>query len=136
MSKKKIKKVKAPKTRNGGKWSESEYFSRVRSALRRVFRYWIPMQTALNNASRPSQSDNKRLKKEYQCAKCKKWRKRADMEIDHIEECGSLKSYADIVPFLERLTKEDPNAYQILCKNTCHKAKTKKYLKNARNSGN
>ena len=126
---KKQKRIKAPKTRNGGKWTESEYFSRVRSALRRVFRYWIPMQTALNLASRPSQSENKRLKKEYQCAKCKKWRKRTDVEIDHIEECGSLKTYDDVIPFLKRLTKEEPSAYQILCKNTCHKQKTKKFLK-------
>lgn len=127
------KRIKLTKTRNAGKWTESEYFSRVRSALRRVFRYWIPMQKALELASRPSQSDNKRLKKEYQCAKCKKWRKRNDMQIDHKVECGSLKTYDDIVPFLQRLTVEDINAYQILCKNTCHKQKTKKYLKGKQN---
>jgi len=123
------KRVKSPKTRNGGKWTESGYFSRVRSALRRVFRYWIPMQKALELASRPSQSSNRRLKKEYQCAKCKKWKPRKSVEIDHIEECGSLKSYDDIVPFLKRLTKEEVSAYQILCKDTCHKQKTKKFLK-------
>jgi len=100
----KPKRVKAPKTRNNFTWSESEYFSRVRSALRRVFRYWIPMQLALKAASRPSQSDNKRLKTEYLCAKCGKWRKRADVQIDHIEECGSLNSYNDIVPFFSVVT--------------------------------
>ncbi len=126
----KPKRVKAPKTRNNNTWSESEYFSRVRSALRRVFRYWIPMQLALKEASRPSQSANKRLKTEYLCAKCGKWRKRLDVQIDHIEECGSLNSYQDIVPFLQRLTKEEPEAYQILCKDTCHKEKTAEYIKN------
>jgi len=136
MSKKKRvvkKRVVAPKTRNHGKWSEGEYFSRVRAALRRAFRFWTPMQIALDKASRPSQSSNKRLKKEYICAKCGKWRKRAEMEIDHKEECGSLNRYEDIVPFLQRLTKEDVHAYQILCKDTCHKQKTKKYLKNKKN---
>ena len=126
---KKTKRIVAPKTRNNKKWSESEYFSRIRSALRRAFRFWIPMQLALEKASRPSQSENKRLKKEFQCAKCKKWRKRTDVQIDHIEECGSLNTYEDIIPFLQRLTKEDTDAYQILCKDTCHKQKTKKYLK-------
>lgn len=131
--KQKSKRIVAPKTRNHGKWSEGEYFSRVRSALRRAFRFWIPMQMALEKASRPSQSSNKRLKKEYQCAKCGKWRARKDVQIDHIEECGSLQKYEDIVPFLQRLTKEDINAYQILCKNTCHKQKTKKFLKKKKN---
>jgi hypothetical protein len=81
------------------------------------------MQLALEAASRPSESTNKRIKKEYQCAKCKKWFKRADVEIDHIEEAGSLNNYDDIVPFIQRLTKEDISSYQILCKPD-HKVKT------------
>jgi hypothetical protein len=126
---KKSRKSTAPKTRNHNTWSESEYFSRVRSALRSRFRFWIPMQKALEKVSRPSQSINKRIKKEYQCAHCKEWFKRADVQIDHIEECGALNCYNDIVPFLKRLTKENINAYQILCKND-HKQKTKLYIKN------
>ena len=122
------KRTITPKTRNSGTITESAYFSKIRSALRNGFRYWKPMQDALNNASRPSQSENKKLKKEYQCNKCKKWFKRADVQIDHIEECGSLLSYDDIVPFLKRLTVEDVNAYQILCKQH-HKEKTSEYLK-------
>lgn len=129
----KKKRVAAPKTRNHNTWSESEFFSRIRSGLRRTFRYWKPMQLALEKASRPSQSENKRLKKEYQCAKCKAWRPRKEVEIDHIEECGSLNTYEDIIPFIERLTKEEVDAYQILCKRTCHKEKTKQYLTNKKN---
>lgn len=112
-------------SRNAGTMTESQYFSKIRSMLRSGFRYWKPMQLALEAASRPSQNTNKRIKKEYQCAHCKKWFKRADVEIDHIEECGSLQKYEDIVPFIQRLTKEDVNAYQILCKNPCHLNKTK-----------
>lgn len=131
VAKKKIKasKAAAPKTRNNKKWSEAEYFQRVRSALRRAFRFWEPMQIALKNASRPSQSLNKRLKTEYQCNKCKEWHKRTDVQIDHKEECGSLMQYSDIVPFLQRLTVEEIDAYQILCK-PCHKLKTTAYLNN------
>lgn len=110
-------------SKNGGTMTESQYFSKIRSMLRSGFRYWKPMQLALEKASRPSQSTNKRIKKEYQCAKCKNWFKRADVEIDHIEEAGSLNNYDDIVPFIQRLTKEDISSYQILCKPD-HKIKT------------
>ena len=110
-------------SRNGETMTESQYFSKIRSILRSGFRYWKPMQLALEAASRPSQSLNKRIKKEYHCNHCKKWYKRADVEIDHKIECGSLSTYEDIVPFIQRLTKENIDAYQILCK-PCHKLKT------------
>ena len=127
MTKKVVKrKATTVLSRNGGTMTESQYFSKIRSILRSGFRYWKPMQLTLEAASRPSQSLNKRIKKEYQCAKCKKWYKRADVEIDHKEECGSLSSYEDIVPFIQRLTKENIDAYQILCK-PCHKLKTEAF---------
>ena len=129
MAKKVIKrKTTTVCSRNGGTMTESQYFSKIRSMLRSGFRYWKPMQLALEAASRPSQSTNKRIKKEYQCAKCKKWFKRADVEIDHIEEAGSLNKYEDIVPFIQRLTKEDISSYQILCKPD-HKIKTDSFRK-------
>ncbi len=110
---------------NNGTWTSAEFFGRIRSALRSKFAWWKPMQLAAEKASRPSQSKNKRLKKEYQCAQCKKWFKCADTHIDHIMPCGSLRTFDDIVPFLQRLTVEDPNMYQLLCKK-CHLIKTKK----------
>jgi ubiquinone/menaquinone biosynthesis C-methylase UbiE len=129
MAKKKVvvRKSRVVKTRNNGTMSESQYFSKIRSSLRQAFRYWKPMQNVLEISSRPSQSLNKRLKKEYQCAHCKNWFKRDDVQIDHVEECGSLNKYEDIVPFIIRLTKEEPEAYQILCKQH-HKEKTDKYI--------
>jgi len=117
------------RTRNAGKWTEAQYFSRIRSALRRTFRFWEPMKEALEKASRPSRSENKRLKKEYQCAHCQNWFKRADVEVDHIIPCGSLNSYEEIVPFLKRLTVEEAGAFQVLCK-PCHLIKTKKDREN------
>ena len=119
------KRLKLPKTRNMNTWSEADYFSRIRSALRRVFRYYKPMQEALKLASRPSQDiSNKRLKTEYRCAKCGKWSARKNVEIDHIEELGELRCYDNIIPFIKKLTVEDPSAYQILCKKPCHLEKT------------
>lgn len=117
-----------PKTRNNGKLTEAEYFSKIRSALRKAFQFWDVGQQVLKENSRKSQSENKRIKLEYQCNKCKKWFKRSDVAIDHIEECGSLRSYDDIVPFLKRLTPENKDAFQILCTEH-HLEKTKEYRK-------
>lgn len=118
-TKKKISKPRKnalPKTRNLNTWTESKYFSTIRSALRKVFQYYRPMQEALNLASRPYVGTNKLQKKEFQCNECKQWFKRADVQIDHIQELGELGCYEDIVPFIKRLTTENINDYQILCK--------------------
>lgn len=123
MATKKPKALKPPKTRNGGTMTEAAYFSKIRSVLRRGFQWWIPIQLALKAASRPSQSTNKRLKFEYQCALCDDWYSRKYVEIDHIVPCGSLLCYDDIGPFIERLTKENITDFQVVCK-TCHKWKT------------
>lgn len=112
-----------PKLRNLKSWTEAQYWSAVRSALRAKFRYWKPAIAALKLAERPNESDNKRLKHEYLCAACGIWKKRADVQIDHITPCGSLNSASDIPDFLARLTPESPKAFQVLCKE-CHKTKT------------
>ena len=114
---------RAERVRNNNTETESMYWSKLRSALRRHYRYWKPAMAALKAASRPSKSKNKRLKTEYQCAHCGGWFPRKNVNIDHIEECGSLRCYDDLVPFLQRLTPEDPSAYQVLCVK-CHGAKT------------
>lgn len=124
VKKKTTKKTSVPRTRNAGTLTESQYWGKIRSALRNAFRYWKPMTLALEKASRPSKSANKRIKKEYQCAECKEWFKRADVQIDHIIPCGSLRNFNDIPAFIENLTIENPKAYQILCK-PHHLIKTK-----------
>lgn len=122
MKKKKAKKVvkprknALPKEYNLNTWTKAKYFGTIRSCLRRAFRYYKPMQEALNLASRPNESENKKLKKEFQCNHCKQWFKRADVEIDHIQELGELREYSDIVPFIKKLTTENVSDYQILCK--------------------
>ena len=119
----KTKRASLPKTRNGNTLTEAEFFQKIRYSLRKAFRFWNPMLKALKNASRPSQSANKKLKFEYQCAECKEWFPRTQVQIDHIIPCGSLNNYNDLVPFLKNLTQEDPKSYQILCKKH-HKEKT------------
>jgi 5-methylcytosine-specific restriction endonuclease McrA len=123
------KRITVPRTRNASTMTEAQYFAQIRSHLRNAFRWWRPMQIALKAASRPSQSSNKRLKTEFKCAKCKQWFPRKDVEIDHKIECGSLSKYGDIVPFIKRLSAENVNAYQILCR-PCHKIKTTNFKQN------
>ena len=110
-------------TRNLNSLSEAEYFSKIRSALRKAFQYWKPGVEALKLASRPYQGTSKLAKTQYQCAKCNDWFLKKDVAIDHIIPCGSLKNYEDIVPFIERLTTENVSDFQILCK-PCHQVKT------------
>jgi hypothetical protein len=133
-AKKTSRKTKVERTRNANTWTESQYFSKIRSALRNAFRFWKPFSICLENASRPYKGSNKLQKKEYQCNNCKKWFPRKNVNVDHIEECGSLKTYEDIVPFIQRLCVEDVSKLQVLCK-VCHKIKTDNYLKKTKKHG-
>ena len=116
--------MKAVLTRNMGTWSEAKHFGGIRSALRKLYQWnWLPKKVALERARRRSQSANKRLKWEFQCASCREWFPREDVAADHVVPCGSLKSYADVGPFLERMLPESPDGFQVLC-DECHNRKT------------
>ena len=108
------------KNRNGGTWSEARYWGAVRSSLRRGFRFWLPITACKNKARRPKKRGG-RQKWEYKCAKCKKWFKGTEVQVDHKIPVGSLKCGKDIEGFLERLTTE--TGFQVLCK-PCHQIKT------------
>lgn len=116
--KKVTKKIKSPKTRNAGKWTESQFWSFIRSALRNKSRWWLPRLNALKEARRNSQSTNKRLKWEFQCANCKNWFPQKEVEIHHLIEAGSLKSAEDLPGFVTRLFAEE--GWLCVCKK-CHK---------------
>lgn len=120
---------RVPRTRNAGAWTESRYWSQVRSALRNGFRYWKPMMLAKEAAKRPKKNGGVQ-KWEYKCAACKKWHKHKNIQIDHIKPVGSLRGPEDLAPFLENLTPE--NGFQVLCKE-CHRKKTNKEREAAKN---
>ena len=111
------------RTRNGGKLTEAAYWGKVRSALRKAFAAWEPANQAMKNARRPYTGPNKRQKFEVQCAGCGEWFPMKEVQKDHIEPVGSLKSLEDLPAFLQRLTPEDPAAFQMLCE-SCHQEKT------------
>jgi 5-methylcytosine-specific restriction endonuclease McrA len=118
------RKNKTKNTRCGKTWTEARYWSFIRSALRRAWVKYPVRYQALQAARRPYTGKDKRTKWEYRCNLCNSWFKTKDVEVDHIEECGSLKNYRDLMGFCKRLFCELDNL-QVVCK-PCHKAKGKK----------
>ena len=106
----------------GGRYTESQFWGFIRSALRQKSRRWPPIYEVLAKAKRPSKSTNKRLKWEYLCAKCKKWYPQKEVSVDHIIPAGSLRTQEDLAGFVERLFCE-ADGLQVLC-DKCHMAKS------------
>lgn len=120
------KKTRAPKTRGSGTLTESAFWSMIRSALRQKSRWWKPIQDAKRAVRRDNQSENKRLKYEYQCAICKNWFPEKLIEVDHIIPAGSLRSGDDLKTFVEKLFCE-MDGLRVLCLE-CHTQVTKNQL--------
>ena len=105
-----------------GTWTESMLMSRIRSSLRRIWSYYKPRVEAKNRVKKTVKG--KRHKYEYQCAACTKWFKSKEVEVNHKIPAGSLKSFADLPDFCNRLFCEDPDGYSVMCK-PCHRQETK-----------
>lgn len=118
------KRIKVAKTRNANTMSESEFWSFIRSTLRRASRYWKPIQQCKQGCKQVYKGDNKRQKYEYVCNECGKAFSDKEIEINHIVEVGSLKSGDDLKGFVDRLFTED--LLECICK-PCHLIKTNNY---------
>lgn len=126
MAKKKApkkRKSKVPKTRNANTWTESQFWSFIRSALRAKSRWWIPILNAKKASRRAYNGANKRQKWEYECNSCKNWFSDKEVSVDHIKPVGKLTCGQDLPDFVENLFCTEDNL-QVLCKN-CHDLKTK-----------
>lgn len=121
----KVKKERVPRTRNANTLTESEFFGKIRNALRNIARFWKPAAMAKQKTKRVYIGPNKRQKVEYVCNRCKKGFPITQVQAHHTIECGSLKTYADLPGFVERMFTENVNEYEILCKN-CHLVHHKK----------
>lgn len=113
-----------PKPRCSGTMTESAFFSFIRSGLRQKSTRWKPAFDAKKEAQRPYKGEDKRTKFVYVCAICENEFKDKDVALDHITPCGSLKSFADLAGFCERLFCEK-EGYRVLCAN-CHRIITNK----------
>lgn len=116
--------TRIPRTRNANTMTEAQFWSMIRSALRNKSRWWKPITNCKLHARRRNQGKNKRLKWEYQCAKCKNWFPEKEVAVDHIIPAGSLQGYEDLPEFVKRLFCEE-DGLQVLC-NDCHDLKTKR----------
>lgn len=106
------------RTRNGGTWTEAEYWGRIRSHLRRLFRFWKPAADALRAVRVAGPRGFL-----YRCSACGSLFPRKQVEADHRIPCGKLLQLEDLPGFVGRLTPEDPAAFQVLCEG-CHRQKT------------
>lgn len=102
------------RTRASGTWTEARYFGFIRSALRAAFMKWGPKNAAKLNA--------KIGYNQYTCASCEGVFGNKDVQVDHIEPCGTLKKYDDLPAFVEKMFCE-VEGFQVLCK-SCHQIKT------------
>lgn len=111
---------KTPPFKEYPKWTTARYWSFVRSALRKAFTRWPPKYECLNDAKRTV--TGKRHRYEYKCAKCSKWYKQKDVQVDHIKPCGSLNKHEDLPRFVRRLFVAK-DKLRVLCK-PCHQGET------------
>ena len=119
---KRVKNPRVPRTHAGETWTKAQYWSFIRSSLRRAFSRY-PVKFQVKTAARRAVK-GKRHRWEYQCALCEDWFQDKEVEVDHDPPCGSLKDYSDLAGFVERMFCE-ADSLQVVCKK-CHKAKTKK----------
>lgn len=111
------------RTRNAGTMTEAAMFGWIRSILRRSSLRWKPIYEALNDAKYVANPGDiskwgGRIKYLYHCASCQLGFPRKAVEVDHVTPCGSIQSFADIGPFVERMLCEK-EGLRILCK-ACH----------------
>ena len=116
-------------TRNANTLTESEFWGKIRSALRAASRYWKPALLAVEKHTRPYKGKDKRIKSEVQCQMCFSWVPKSQIHKDHIKTCGTLTCEDDVVLFIRNLFLEDVEGFQPLCKQ-CHKDKTNQERRN------
>lgn len=108
------KRQRVPRTRCSGTLTEAAFFGRIRSVLRNGFRYWKPISET-RAACRVG-------KGRYKCQHCGKVVGAKEFEVDHVVPCGTMRSFEDVGPWLERLLVERDGLWG-LCK-ACHQEKT------------
>lgn len=103
-------------------WTDSRYFSFLRSGLRRLWTKYPPKYQVLNAAKRRKLHAKGKQKYEYKCAECHVFYAGKNVSVDHIVPAGSLRDFSDLPTFVSNLLC-GVDGLQVLCFK-CHKAKT------------
>lgn len=103
-------------------WTTAKFWGFIRSALRTAWTRWPPKYEVVKEASIPYKGKDKRRKFSYRCNICRATFPRKEVEVDHIEPCGSLREYEDLPEFVARLFV-GREKLQVVCKK-CHREKT------------
>lgn len=116
------KRTRTPDFAAWPEWSEAKFWSFIRSGLRSKWQRFPSRYAVLAAAKRKYEGPNKQQKWEFQCAECKDWHLQKNVNVDHIESAGTLRSFNDLPVFVERLFV-GTEKLQVLCK-ACHDRKT------------
>lgn len=116
MAKKTVKRQLVPRTHDVGTKTKSEFFGLFRSAIRKIWMYSAIRREAIKRA--------KVAPNQYLCANCNERFKSNEIDVNHINGCGSLKEFEDFSPFISAMFNENIDGLEILCKN-CHKEFTR-----------
>lgn len=117
---------KTPPFPNYTPWTTARFFGFLRSALRNAYNKYPPKYEALKNAEVGRMVNKKtgKMAKHYQCASCRGSFPAKEVQVDHIIDAGTLRSFEDLPAFARNLFCS-AKGLQVLCKN-CHKCKTHK----------
>lgn len=126
----KPKKQLAIRTRNAGTWTEAEFWSKIRSALRRISMFRKPITNYKKSKQQPYKWPKKNQKYVYECEMCRKLYWGNEVEINHIVPAWSLKNSDDLKWFVDRLFAEE--WFELICKG-CHLLTTKKQRDDKKN---
>lgn len=119
-----------PRPYGNGRYTESQFWGFIRSGLRYKYNKWGPKYDVLKEARQKSRA--KRFKWKYRCSSCGRVYPLKSVSVDHIEPCGSLRSFDDLPGFVKRLFCEK-GGLQVLC-HKCHDKKTKEDRENAKSN--
>lgn len=110
---------------NGGAWSESRFFSFVKSSLRSASQRWPPKYSVLNQAKRGKAINPKsgRLAEQYECANCHNLFVSKEVEVNHKIPVIPITGFDSWDGVIERMFCEQ-DELEVLCK-PCHKVLTK-----------
>jgi len=115
---------KTPPFPNYPKWTTARFYAFLRSSLRQAWNKYPPKYEALKSAEigRIRNKKTGKLCKHYKCAECGGIFPAKDVQVDHIVDVGTLKSFDDLKGFAERMFCSS-KGLRVLCRQ-CHNNKT------------